>query len=141
MEIVQKTIALPEMPRGCHIITNVLLDKLPELAKFKAGLLNIFLQHTSASITINENCCSDVRSDLETWMNKVIPEGSHWDHASEGRDDMPAHAKCAMIGVSLNVPVTDGRLNLGTWQGIYLNEHRNRGGSRRVVLTITGQTR
>jgi secondary thiamine-phosphate synthase enzyme len=101
--------------------------------------LNIFLQHTSASITINENCCADVRSDFESWMNKTVPEGSHWEHSSEGRDDMPAHAKCSMIGVSLTIPITNGTLNLGTWQGVYLNEHRDRGGSRNVVLTITGQ--
>lgn len=134
----QKSISLPQMPRGCHLITDLIVQNLPELSQYKAGLLNIFLQHTSASITINENCCSDVRSDLNSWMDRVVPEGNHWDHSSEGRDDMPAHAKSSMIGVTVNIPITDGQLNLGTWQGIYLNEHRNHGGSRRVVLTITG---
>ena len=137
--VVQKTITLPEKPRGCHIITKLVLDALPELKQFQSGSLNVFIQHTSASITINENCCSDVRTDLEAWMNKVVPEGSHWEHSSEGADDMPAHVKSSLMGVSLNIPVTDGELNLGTWQGIYLNEHRNHGGSRRIVLTITGQ--
>ena len=101
--------------------------------------MNLFIQHTSASLTINENCCDDVRSDLESWMNRIVPEGNHWEHRFEGADDMPAHAKCSMMGVSLNIPITDGALNLGTWQGIYLNEHRNHGGSRNVVITITGQ--
>jgi secondary thiamine-phosphate synthase enzyme len=139
MEISQATIELPAFRRGCHLITDVIVRELPQLRQFRVGLLNLFLQHTSASITINENCCADVRSDFEAWMNKAVPEGSHWQHSSEGRDDMPAHAKCSMIGVSLNIPITGGALNLGTWQGIYLNEHRDHGGSRRLVLTITGQ--
>jgi secondary thiamine-phosphate synthase enzyme len=139
MEIVQKAITLPPLGRGCHHITDVLVSKLPELRQFRVGLLNIFLQHTSASITINENCCSDVRSDLEAWMNTTVPEGRQWQHASEGPDDMPAHAKSSMIGVSLNIPITKGALNLGTWQGVYLNEHRQHGGAREVVLTIMGQ--
>ena len=137
--VVQKAVSLPQMPRGCHLITDAILKNLPELKEFKAGLLNLLIQHTSASITINENCCSDVRTDLDSWMNKIAPEGRHWEHSSEGADDMPAHVKSSLMGVSLNIPVTDGELNLGTWQGIYLNEHRNHGGSRRIVLTITGQ--
>lgn len=141
MNVVQKTVSLPQMSRGCHLITDILLKKIPEIGNFQCGLLNIFLQHTSASITINENCCSDVRRDLENWMNKVVPEGNQWEHSQEGADDMPAHAKCAMIGVSLNIPITDGKLALGTWQGIYLNEHRAHGGSRSVVLTITGMSK
>jgi secondary thiamine-phosphate synthase enzyme len=139
MEIVQKTIELPAARRGCHLITSTIVRQLPELRQFRMGFLNIFLQHTSASLTINENCCSNVRSDFEAWMNKTVPEGPHWEHSSEGRDDMPAHAKCSMIGVSLNIPVASGALSLGRWQGIYLNEHRDRGGSRTVVLTIIGQ--
>jgi secondary thiamine-phosphate synthase enzyme len=130
---------LPAVRRGCHLVTDVIDRQLPELRQFRAGFLNVFLRHTSASLTINENCSSDVRSDLESWLNKIVPEGSHWQHSSEGRDDMPAHAKCSMIGVSLDIPITKGALNLGTWQGIYLNEHRDSGGSRPVVLTITGQ--
>lgn len=127
------------MPRGCHLVTELILDNLPELREFKSGLLNLFIQHTSASITINENCCSDVRTDLDSWMDKVAPEGRQWEHSSEGPDDMPAHVKSSLMGVSVNIPVTDGALNMGTWQGIYLNEHRNSGGSRRLVLTITGE--
>ena len=136
--VVQKEITLPQKPRGCHIITKLVLDGIPELKQFSSGSLNVFIQHTSASITINENCCSDVRSDLENWMNKVAPEGSHWDHSDEGRDDMPAHVKSSMIGVSLDIPVMNGTLCLGRWQGIYLCEHRNHGGSRRLVLTLIG---
>jgi secondary thiamine-phosphate synthase enzyme len=139
MDIVQKTIGLPVVTRGCHLITDMILEQVPELQQFRVGMLNIFLQHTSASITINENCSPEVGSDFESWMNTMVPEGSHWQHSSEGPDDMPAHAKCSMIGVSLDIPITNGALNLGTWQGIYLNEHRGRGGSRKIVLTIIGQ--
>ena len=135
---VQKTIKIPQKPRGSHIITNIIKSNLPEMKMFRCGVLNVFLQHTSASITINENCCPDVRSDLESWMNEVVPEDRRWDHSSEGADDMPAHAKCSMIGCSINIPITNGELALGTWQGIYLNEHREYGGSRTIVLTITG---
>lgn len=138
MSCVQKSIAIPQVPRGCHLITDTILENLPEIKDFQCGLLNLFLQHTSASLTINENCCSAVRTDLDNWMNKVVPEGPNWKHKEEGADDMPAHAKCSMMGVSLNIPITDGHLALGTWQGIYLNEHRNNGGSRRLVITITG---
>ena len=139
LAVVQKAISLPPMPRGCHLVTELILDNLPELRQFKSGLLTLFIQHTSASITINENCCPDVRTDLDSWMDKVAPEGRQWEHSSEGPDDMPAHVKSSLMGVSLNIPVTDGALNMGTWQGIYLNEHRNSGGSRRLVLTITGE--
>jgi secondary thiamine-phosphate synthase enzyme len=121
------------------LITDVIVRALPELKEYAVGLLNVFLQHTSASLTINENCCSDVRSDLNGWLNRAIPEGKVWSHQSEGADDMPAHAKSSVMGVSLNIPITDGKLSLGTWQGIYLNEHRSHGGNRRVVLTVTGQ--
>ena len=138
MNCFQKTISLPQMKRGCHLVTQDIVKQLPELTNFKFGVLNIFLQHTSASITINENCCSDVRRDLDKWLDRTVPESSSWEHSQEGADDMPAHAKCSMIGVSVNVPITDGKLALGTWQGIYLNEHRNHGGSRHLVLTITG---
>ena len=139
LEIVQRTISLPQQRRGCHLITKSIVDAIPELRRFKTGSLNIFLQHTSASITINENCCSDVRTDMESWMNKIVPEGSHWQHADEGADDMPAHAKSSMIGVSVDIPVAAGSLCLGRWQGIYLCEHRNHGGSRKLVLTLLGQ--
>ena len=138
MRIVQKSVALPEFRRGCHLITELILEKVPEIRQFKVGLLNLFLQHTSASITINENCCADVRTDMSSWLDKVVPEGKHWEHSSEGPDDMPAHAKSSLMGVSVNIPITNGNVNLGTWQGIYLNEHRNHGGSRHIVITITG---
>lgn len=139
LDIFQKTISLQSYPRGCHLVTSEILKQLPELKDFDVGLLNIFIQHTSASITINENCCSEVQTDLNKWLDKTVPENFNWDHTQEGKDDMPAHAKSSLMGVSLDIPIKNGGLNLGTWQGIYLNEHRNRGGSRKLVLTITGK--
>lgn len=138
MEVVQKTLTLPQKPRGCHMVTKNIISALPDIKNFRSGSLNIFLQHTSASITINENVCSDVRTDLEAWMNKFVPEGKMYHHSMEGADDMPAHAKASMIGVSLDIPIINGSLALGRWQGIYLCEHRNHGGSRTVVLTAIG---
>lgn len=138
MKMAQTVITVPQKKRGCHLITDFIVDKVREIRDFKMGMLNLFIQHTSASLTINENCCGDVRTDMESWMNDVVPEGRHWDHSSEGPDDMPAHVKSSVMGVSINIPITDGRLNMGTWQGIYLNEHRNHGGARRIVATITG---
>ena len=140
MTVLQKTISLPSFPRGSHLITDLVVKGFPEIRTVKVGLLNLLLQHTSASITINENFCSDVRTDLNHWMDTTVPESFHWDHSDEGPDDMPAHVKSSLMGVSINIPITDGNLNLGTWQGIYLNEHRNHGGSRRLVLTLTGKT-
>lgn len=140
-DCIQKVISLPSYPRGSHIITDKILREIPEIRKFQCGLLNLMIQHTSASLTINENVCPDVRTDLNKWMDKTIPERFDWDHTDEGADDMPAHVKSSVMGVSLNIPVTDGDLNLGTWQGIYLNEHRNHGGSRRIVITLTGKTK
>jgi secondary thiamine-phosphate synthase enzyme len=139
MEIVQREIALPPFGRGCHHITDAIVAKLPELGQFRCGMVNIFLQHTSASLTVNEGASGDVLRDLESWMNRVVPEGRHWEHSSEGRDDMPAHAKCSMMGVSLNIPVAVGKLALAEGQGICLNEHRARRSARRVVLTVVGQ--
>lgn len=138
MKVFQKTITLPNFRRGSHIITDLIVKQMPEISKINAGLMNLLIQHTSASITINENCCSDVRTDLNDWMDKTIPERFPWTHIDEGADDMPAHVKSSVMGVSLNIPITNGQLNLGTWQGIYLNEHRNHGGSRRIVITVTG---
>lgn len=138
MKCFQKTISLPNYPRGSHLITELIVRQIPEMRKVTAGLMNLLIQHTSASITINENCCADVRTDLNAWMDKTIPENFPWDHTDEGADDMPAHVKSSVMGVSLNIPITNGQLNLGTWQGIYLNEHRNRGGSRKIVITVTG---
>lgn len=122
-------------------MTPELLAALPELRTTRVGLLHLFIQHTSASLTINENADPDVRADLERWVNRAVPENApYFEHTVEGPDDMPAHVKAAMFGPSLTIPVRDGRLALGTWQGIYLGEHRDHGGSRSVVLTLVGES-
>lgn len=137
----QKTITLAPRPRGFHLITDELEHAVPELARVRTGIAHFFIQHTSASLCINENADPTVRSDLESSFNLLAPENApHYRHTTEGPDDMPAHVKAALIGNSLSIPVTGGRLNLGTWQGICLCEHRNRGGSRRIVVTIEGET-
>ncbi|MEE2938223.1 MAG: secondary thiamine-phosphate synthase enzyme YjbQ [Planctomycetota bacterium] len=138
---IQRSIHLPAARRGFHLVTHDILDAIPELGSVKVGLVNLFIQHTSASLTINENADPDVRIDFETAMNHAVPESLPYVHILEGPDDMPAHVKASMMGVSLTIPVTDGRLQLGTWQGIYLCEHRNHGGSRKVVITIQGESR
>ncbi len=121
--------------RGCHLITNEVLQKIGALPQ--AGLLNLFVQHTSCALSINENADPDVRNDMEKILNHMVRENEpYYDHTLEGADDMPAHAKCSLFGVSLTIPITNGRLNLGTWQGIYLCEFRNYGGERRIVATI-----
>ena len=135
----QKTIRLPAVPRGFHLITRQIQTALPEIGDLQVGLLQVFIKHTSASLTINENADPDVRIDFETAMNHTVPENLPYVHTLEGPDDMPAHVKASMMGVSVMVPVGDGRLQLGTWQGIYLCEHRDHGGSRQVVLTLQGQ--
>lgn len=137
----QKVVQLPAKQRGCHIITRNLLQELPELAEYEVGMANLFVMHTSASLTINENASSDVPLDLNDSLDRIAPEGSHYRHADEGSDDMPAHVKSSLMGASLNVPVRQGQLAMGTWQGLYLNEHRNYGGSRKVCVTIQGQKR
>jgi secondary thiamine-phosphate synthase enzyme len=140
MTWIQKTIRLKRKPRGIHIVTDELIKNLPELRAIKTGMANFFLQHTSASLSINENVSGDVRGDLERYLNKAVPEDApYFRHTYEGPDDMPAHVKAALVGVSLNIPVTNGELNLGTWQGIYLLEHRDDGGERSVVVTVTGE--
>lgn len=139
MEVVQKTIELEPFKRGFHLITENVLSHLPELNRFKQGVVHIFIQHTSASLSINENADPTVRQDLENFSSKLIPESrGYYSHDYEGADDMPAHIKNVLIGSSLSIPVTNGQLNLGTWQGIYLCEHRSRGGRRRLVVTIIG---
>lgn len=138
MNIIQKEFQLKEKRRGFHLVTDEVLSSLPELYSFKIGTLNLFLQHSSASLTINENCDPTVRSDMENFVNDVIPNKKYFDHTYEGDDDMPAHIKSSLFGVSLIIPITNGELNLGTWQGIYLGEHRNHGGSRKIVATIIG---
>ncbi|MGD8781897.1 MAG: secondary thiamine-phosphate synthase enzyme YjbQ [Ignavibacteria bacterium] len=136
----QKEITLKSRRRGFHIITNEILNELPELCNVKVGLMNIFIQHTSASLTINENVSPDVRVDMESHFNKMVPENApYYEHTLEGSDDMPAHIKSSLLGPSLTIPIKNGKLNLGTWQGIYLCEHRNYGGSRKVVVTINGE--
>jgi secondary thiamine-phosphate synthase enzyme len=134
----QRTISLPAHPRGFHLITRTVVDALPELAKIKTGVLHVFIQHTSASLTINENADRDVRTDMESSFNAIAPEDFPYVHTCEGPDDMPAHVKASLLGSSLSVPVSRGNLLLGTWQGIYLCEHRNQGGSRKLVLTLWG---
>jgi secondary thiamine-phosphate synthase enzyme len=136
----QKTVTLAPRPRGVHLITDELERAVPEIARLRVGVAHVFIQHTSASLCINENADPTVRTDLEAHFNLLAPENApHYRHTTEGPDDMPAHVKAALIGNSLSIPITDGRLNLGTWQGICLCEHRNRGGARRVVVTLEGE--
>jgi secondary thiamine-phosphate synthase enzyme len=136
----QAQIRLKPRPRGFHLVTGELLAALPELATFEVGLANFFIQHTSASLGVNENADPDVRADLERWMDRAVPEGApYFEHTAEGADDMPAHVKATLVGASVTVPIRGGRLALGTWQGIYLGEHRDRGGARTVIATLTGK--
>lgn len=134
----QIEIVLAPRRRGCHLVTEEIMRQLPELPK--VGLMNIFIKHTSAALTINENADPDVRIDLAAILDRIVKEReSYYLHTMEGDDDMPAHAKASLIGPSLTIPITNGRLNFGTWQGIYLCEFRNYGGSRKIVVTITGE--
>lgn len=134
----QQHLTLPACRRGFHLITDRVVAALPELATIKTGLLHVFILHTSASLTINENADSDVRVDMESSFNAIAPEKFPYVHTLEGPDDMPAHVKASLLGSSVTIPVSDGRLLLGTWQGVYLCEHRNQGGPRRLVLTLQG---
>ena len=139
MSWLQREIRLPRFPRGCHLITRHLLDALPELGRVRIGLLNVFIQHTSASLSINENADPDVPVDLGGVLDRLAPEDFPYRHTIEGPDDMPGHVKSSLTDSSLTIPVRDGRLRLGTWQGIYLCEHRYSGGRRRLVLTLQGE--
>ena len=140
MTIVQQTLALKQRPRGFHLITHEVLQAIPQISDIKAGLCQVFIQHTSASLTINENADPTVRIDFETYFNKAVPENDpDYEHNDEGPDDMPAHLKAAMLGSSVLIPIRNGRLALGTWQGIYLCEHRDHGGSRHIVITAWGE--
>ena len=140
MSWIQKSIQLKPRSRGFHLIDNEISKQLPELAEYKVGLLHLFIQHTSASLTINENADPTVRIDMETHFNKFIPQGqSYYQHDYEGDDDMPAHIKASTLGSSVSIPIKNGNLNLGTWQGIYLGEHRDYGGPRRIIATINGE--
>ena len=136
----QKTIRLQAKPRGFHLVTREVVDQLPELAGFRIGMAHFFIQHTSASLSINENADPDVRRDMEAHFNHFVPENQpYYAHTLEGADDMSAHIKSSTLGCSLSIPIRDGRLLLGTWQGIYLGEHRNRAGSRTIVVTMQGE--
>ncbi len=136
----QKQINLKSRTRGFHLVTDEIVQQLPELINFKIGTAHIFMQHTSASLTLNENADPTVRQDFEDYFNQLAPENApYYRHVDEGSDDLPAHFKSSVLGNNLTIPVTNGRLNLGVWQGIYLGEHRNRGGSRCLVITVNGE--
>ena len=140
MNIFQKEISLNPYRRGFHLVSDQIVQKFHEMKNIKTGLLHVFIKHTSASLTINENADPTVRMDFEQHFNKMIPENMpYYQHDYEGDDDMPAHLKSSILGSSVSIPITNGRLNMGTWQGIYLCEHRNNGGSRKLVLTAYGQ--
>ena len=136
----QTRIRLAPRPRGFHLVTTEVLDEIPELAELSVGLLHLLILHTSASLALNENASPDVRRDFESWSGEVVPEQApYWTHTLEGPDDMPAHIKAALFGPSLTLPISDGRLALGTWQGIYLCEHRDHGGGRSLMATAWGE--
>ena len=138
----QREIDLRPRERGFHLVTREVIEALPELGELSAGLLHLFIRHTSASLTLNENASPDVRRDFESYFNEAVREDArYWTHRMEGPDDMPAHIKASLLGASLSLPVSDGSLALGTWQGVYLGEHRDRGGSRSVLATLQGERR
>jgi secondary thiamine-phosphate synthase enzyme len=140
MKIYQQAITLQERKRGFHLITTAILQGAPGIRQFRAGLCQVFIQHTSASLTINENADPTVRIDFETYFNKAVPENDpDYRHDQEGSDDMPAHLKASMLGCSVLIPIVNGELALGMWQGIYLCEHRNRGGARDLVVSCWGE--
>ena len=137
---IQKEILLNPRQRGFHLITDEVLKHLPEVQEIEVGTMQVFIKHTSASLTINEDADPTVRGDFESHFNQMVPENApYYQHTFEGPDDMPAHLKSSILGSSVSIPITDGKLNFGTWQGIYLCEHRNRGGSRKFVVTIQGK--
>ena len=137
----QKQFTLSPKSRGFHLVTHEIANQIPELASFRVGLAHIFICHTSASLTINENAAPDVRHDFEQHMNTMVPENQpYYRHTDEGADDMPAHIKASMMDSSLSIPITNGCLNMGTWQGIYLCEHRNHAAGRKIIVTLQGET-
>lgn len=137
---IQKEIRLQARSRGFHLVTDEVLRELPELRELKVGMMNVFILHTSASLTLNENADPTVRQDFESFFDRAVPEDEpYYRHQDEGSDDLPAHIKSSLLGASLNIPISNGRPALGTWQGIYLCEHRNHGGSRRIVVTVQGE--
>ena len=136
----QREIRLEPRPRGFHLVTREVVDALPELRDVEVGLCRLFIQHTSASLTLNENASPDVRRDFATWFDDAVPEDfGGWTHTVEGPDDMPAHLKASLLGPALSLPVARGKLALGTWQGVYLCEHRDRGGARSLLATVWGE--
>lgn len=138
---IQREAALAPRSRGFHLVTAEVVDAVPEIESIAIGLAHLFILHTSASLTLNENASPDVRRDFESWFDSAVPERSPmWTHTLEGPDDMPAHIKASLLGPTLSIPISDGRLALGTWQGIYLCEHRNAGGSRRLLVTLWGES-
>ena len=139
---VQRDVRLPPFERGFHLVTREVEDALPELSSIRVGMAHVFIRHTSASLTINENASRDVLRDFAAWFDQAVPDGaSYFSHTLEGADDMPAHIKSSLLDFALTIPVTDGRLAFGTWQGIYLCEHRNSGGSRTLTVTAWGEER
>jgi secondary thiamine-phosphate synthase enzyme len=140
MKVFQKEFSLKPRSRGFHIVTDEVTASVPELKQITSGLAHVFIKHTSASLSINENADPSVRTDMETHFNQMVPEDAdYYEHTLEGSDDMTSHIKATIIGSGVTIPITNGKLNLGTWQGIYLCEHRNRGGSRKIVVTIIGE--
>jgi len=140
MKWYQKEIKLAPQSRGFHLVTNEVINQVPEMANIKTGIAHLLLKHTSASLTLNENFDPDVREDMEKFFNRTVKENEpFYMHTSEGADDMPAHIKSSMLGTFLSIPITNGNFNLGTWQGIYLCEHRNHGGSRKLLITLQGE--
>lgn len=140
MKFYQKEIQLESFKRGFHLITSIILNQFEEIRNIEVGQLQVFIKHTSASLTINENADSSVRTDFENYFNRLVPDNNdYFTHTLEGTDDMPAHIKASVLSSSIQIPITNGKLNLGTWQGIFLCEHRNYGGSRKLVLTAFGK--
>jgi secondary thiamine-phosphate synthase enzyme len=136
----QVEIRLKPRPRGFHLVTAEIVGAVPEIARYRIGVAHIYVKHTSASLTINENADPDVRADMARWFDHAVPESApYFEHTAEGPDDMPAHLKASLLGSSVSIPIRDGRLALGTWQGVYLGEHRDHGGSRTVVVTLSGE--
>ena len=139
MKVFQKEIILPSHKRGFHLITDLVLESVREVKHIDTGMLQVFIKHTSASLTINENADPTVRQDFESHLNVMVPENAaYYIHTYEGSDDMPAHIKASLMGASVQIPITNGKLNIGVWQGIYLCEHRNNGGARSIVITAFG---
>lgn len=137
---IQRELSLRAQPRGFHLVTREIVDALPELGEIEVGLAHLLIQHTSAALALNENASPDVRRDFRSWFDDAVPEDArYWTHTLEGPDDMPAHIKASLLGSTLSLPIRRGRLALGTWQGIYLCEHRDRGGSRTVLATLWGE--